>query len=251
MNTTDRTNAIANAPDGSLVPDEEALNKVAAEVAAVVLPKPKPGPKKLRKTVAVKVVADTPAKPKAKATPKPKRRAVTINGETVMVDVKLSNSEALVVARKLIASKGNRKNGDPDGKNVGTTSVKGGAKKVTARTTPTGSTKQLASVPTGSVRVRFSKTSYELAIAGKAGVAFRKANPVIAKAVRNLEGKTSGGAGYPAYFAVLPIAEAAVVVAHLRAVAKEWAGMSKAPGSPKPLLANADRIAADAKAAKK
>lgn len=119
MNASDTT-PVEPTADGT-------LNLVTGEIT--MTPKPKGN--------GVKTVSDKPvAKQKRKTAPKPKRVHITIDGVTVQVDAKLSNAQALVAARKLIASKSNRSSGDPDGKNVGTTAPSKQKKTTTTKKYP-------------------------------------------------------------------------------------------------------------------
>jgi hypothetical protein len=221
---------------------EDVAKDTAADVAATVLPKSD-----------VKAVE---AKPKAKATrgvakpkpSKPKTKKVTVNGETVTVPFGLTNDEAVAYAKKLLASTASRKAGTPDG--AATPDVE--RKSTTAKGKPskTGTTRQTSKVPSGSVRIRLTGVAYEKAITNRNAAAWRKANPVLASALKALPMKKAGGAGYPVYFAIVPKTHVKDLAAFLNTVAKEWDGMDKAPGSPKTLRSNAERMLADAKLAK-
>lgn len=220
---------------------EEVAKDTAADVAAIVLPKSdvkavEAKPKKATRGV---------AKPK-KATPKTKK--VTVNGETVTVPFGLTNDEAVAHAKKLLAAAAARKNGTPDGS--GTPDVERKATTAKGKPSKTGTTRQTSKVPSGSVRIRLTGVAYEKAITVRNAAAWRKANPVLASALKALPMKKAGGAGYPVYFAIVPKTHVKDLAKFLTDTAKDWEGMDKAPGSPKTLRSNAERMLSDAKNAK-
>lgn len=191
----------------------------------------------------VKVVSDKPAAKRARkpAAKKPPVRAFEFKGESFQVPKDSTDKQAAAYARKLIAARNVRVNGQEDDMSV----IE--KPKTNRKVLPVAQPKNLSD---GMVRVRLAKTVAAEVATGKTSVEFRKANSAVGKAVKNAPDKKFGGT--TCRFVTLTVADADALAKHLVTVGKAFEKMPKGnrPSNPKPMFTNAALIAQSVKAAK-
>lgn len=164
----------------------------------------------------------------------PTMREIEVDGEKVKVAIGLSDADAEKAARITLDAQRARSAGNPDASVPDTETP-------APTSAPKGRVK--SSVPSGSLKVRLSKTAYEQAFVGEDGKAWRAANKALWSRMKGSDPKTFGST--ITYYVIVPTSDAKLIQQHLLATAKAWekAGAKGRDRNSKPLTRNAQLVA--------